>query len=145
MTDHDSFGDMKSLLDQLSVLLARLGEDDQGIEIDIDHALGETGPLFSESTPRPTKAGGVLTWQLEWHGQGFSVSAVDGDFHRLLGEFGEETEFVSRFVDAASIRYEVVLGSLRGHQHVHHVRFVIGGPNMAKICSEWRHISESLR
>jgi hypothetical protein len=145
MAENDRSVDVISMLAQLSELLPRLREDDQGIQIDIDHALEETSPLFSESTSRPTKAAGVLTWELEWNGQGASVSAVNRDFHRLLGEFGEETEFVSHVVEAESIRYEVVLGSLRGHQHVHHVRFVISGPKMAKVCSEWRHITESIR
>jgi hypothetical protein len=145
MAEHEGSAEVGSLLVQLAGLLPRLGEDDQGIAIDIDHAIEETSPLFSEAKSRPTKMLGVLTWQLEWHGQGYSVSDVNRDFHRLLGEFGEDTEFVSHFIEAESIRYEVVLGSLRGHQHVHHVRFVIGGPKMAGICSEWRHISDSLR
>jgi hypothetical protein len=136
--------DIPALLEGLRGLLYKAGEDDQGVEIDIDHAIGEVSPLFSESMPRAVKDAGVLTWSLEWHGQGNSVSAVNRDFHRLLGEFGEETEFLSHFVEASSVRYEVVLGSLRGHQHVHHVRFVIGGPKIATICSEWRRIGESL-
>src|SRR5258708_32065622 len=102
---------MAHTLRQRSGLLPILGEDDQGIAIDIDHALEETSPLFSEAMSPPTKLPGVLTWQLEWHGQGDAVSDVNRDFHRLLGEFGAETEFVSHFVEADSIRYEVVLGS----------------------------------
>jgi hypothetical protein len=145
MADHDGSDEIDSLLAQLRGLLPRLGEDDQGIAIDIDHALEATSPLFSEAMSRPTKLLGVLTWHLEWHGQGDSVSDVNRDFHRLLGEFGEETEFVSHFLEADSIRYEVVLGSLQGRQHVHHVRFVIGGPKMARICSDWRQIRDSLR
>jgi hypothetical protein len=145
MFHHDGSDEVDSLLAQLSGLLPRLGEDDQGIAIDIDHAIEETSPLFSEAMPRPTEVLGVLTWHLEWHGTGDSVSDLNRDFHRSLGEFGEETEFVSHFVEAGSIRYEVVLGSLRGQQHVHHVRFVIGGPKMARICSEWRNVRDSLR
>jgi len=144
MADHDGSDEVGGLLAQLGGLLPRMGEDDQGIAIDIDHAIEETSPLFSEAMSPQTKVLGVLTWHLEWRGQGYSVSDVNRDFHRLLGEFSEETEFVSHFVEAESIRYEVVLGSLRGQQHVHHVRFVIGGPKMAGICSEWRHIRDSL-
>ena len=111
----------------------------------IDHAIEELEGLFSESAPRPAKEGRVLTWQLEWHGTDHSVSAVHRDFHRLLGGFAEETEFVSQFVEADSIRYEVLVGSLRGHQHIHHVRFRIGGQKVAAICSDWRRNRNAMK
>lgn len=135
--------EIESLVMELQRLLPRVGEDDQGIEIDIDHAIDEVAPLFGDEVSRATKVDGVLVWELQWFGEGHSVSSVDRGFFRLLGECAEETTFISRIVEESSIRYEVLLGSVQGNGHVHHVRFVVRGTKLASICSDYREIGRS--
>jgi hypothetical protein len=112
VTSEDNILSGDTMLERFRQLSKGAGEDDEGIAIDIEHALGLHEESFAGAESRPTKEGGVLTWQLTWRGlPRRSIADLDRLFFRLLADFAEQNLFVSRFIEHASVRYEVVMGS----------------------------------
>jgi hypothetical protein len=133
------------MLERFRQLSKRAGEDDEGIAIDIDHALGLHEKSFAGAESRPIKEGGVLTWHLTWRGlPRRSIADLDRSFFHLLADFAEQSQFVSRFVEDASVRYEVVMGSTGDRPHAHHVRFKVSGAEVNRVVKDYRGISKTL-
>lgn len=133
------------MLERFQELMERAGEDDQGLAIDIDHALSLHEKTFEEADIRPIKEDGVLTWHLTWRGlPRRSIADLDRSFFRFLGDFAEQSQFVSRFIERDSVRYEVVMGSTGDRPHAHHVRFNVTGTEVNRVLKDYRDISTTL-
>lgn len=145
MTADDNTQGIDSMLERFRELSERTGEDDEGLAIDVDHAISLHEESFEETDLRPTKETGVLTWQLTWRGlPRRSIADLDRSFFRLLADFAEQSQFVSRFIERDSILYEVVLGSTGERPHAHHLRFKVSGPEVNRALKDYRNISKTL-
>jgi hypothetical protein len=141
----DNTQGVDSMLERFRELSERAGEDDEGLAIDVDHAISLHEESFEEPDLRPTKESGVLTWHLTWRGlPRRSLADLDRSFFRLLADFAEQSQFVSRFIERDSIRYEVVMGSTGDRPHAHHVRFKVAGPEVNRVLKDYRNISKTL-
>lgn len=144
MSGEDNIQGVDSMLEHFRELLESAGEDDEGLAIDVDQALSLHEESFEETDLRPTKEGGVLTWHLTWRGlPRRSVADLDRSFFRLLADFAEQSQFVSRFIDRDSVRYEVVMGSTGDRPHAHHVRFKVAGAEVSRVLKDYRDISKT--
>jgi hypothetical protein len=141
VSGEDNTQAVDSMLERFRELSERAGDDDEGLATDVDHALSLHEESFEETELRPTKESGVLTWHLTWRGLPLrSIADLDRSFFRLLADFAEQSQFVSRFIEHDSIRYEVVMGSIGHRPHAHRVRFRVAGPEVNRVMKDYRDI-----
>jgi len=145
VSNEDNIYGADGMLERLRELSERAGEDDEGLAIDVDLALSLHEESFVESGLRPTKEAGVMTWHLTWRGlPRRSIADLDRSFFRLLADFAEQSQFISRFIERDSVRYEVLMGSKTDRPHAHHVRFRVAGPEVNRVLEDDRDISKPL-
>jgi hypothetical protein len=116
---------LTEILDLLPRLAARVGEDDDGIAMDVDAAVFASDGVF---TLGDTTIASPDTWiiELDWVAPGSSRSDLYGDFYRLLGAIAEKTMVVHRTKSADREIFDVLLGSVGPTgDHAHHLRFLI--------------------
>lgn len=72
----------------------------------------------------------TLVFEIEWIGDGATLSDINRDFFRLCGRFVESSQYISRVVEKEQVVYDVMAGD-RKHGHV--AKFVVTGPRAAEV------------
>ena len=104
-------------------------EDEQtGFHMDVDAALASETEAFRWS-PEPADMSS-LVFEIEWIGEGTTLSDVDRDFFRVYGRFAEEAQYVRRAIETKAVVYYVTLGD---ENHGHRAAFRLIGMHVAQV------------
>jgi hypothetical protein len=107
-------------------------EDQVGFHMDVDAALSAEAASFNWDF-KPADTVKTMVFEIEWIGEGTTLSDIDRDFYRVCGRFAEQSQFISRVVASHHIRYEVVTGN---SSHGHVATFKVGGERAGAI-AKW--------
>jgi hypothetical protein len=106
-----------------------LADDRFGFHMYVDAALlHEKASFHWQFEPADTIK--TLVFEIEWIGEGATLSDINRDFFRLCGRFVESSQYISRVVEKEHVVYDVVAGD-RKHGHV--AKFVVTGPRAAEV------------
>lgn len=122
-------------LDEFAEAAKRRGwaQDGSGFHMDVDAGLS-----FEEQSFRwdfqPADTVETLVFEIEWIGEGSSLSDIDRDFFRLCGRFAEKSQYISRAVERDHVVYDLVVGT---GEHGHFARFRVVGPRAARVAESY--------
>ena len=108
-------------------------EDQVGFHMDVDAALSTEASSFRwDFEPADTTTS--LVFEIEWIGEGTTISDIDRDFYRVCGRFTEESQYISRTIEADHVVYDVVAGT---EKHGHVAKFKITGNRAATVTAKY--------
>jgi len=111
-------------------------EDQVGFHMDVDAALSYEEACFRwDFAPADTMT--TTVFELEWIGEGTTVSDIDRDFCRVCGRFAERSQYISKVVARDHVVYDLVAGDL---EHGHVAKFKIIGPRAAKVAESYAKV-----
>ena len=113
-----------------------LEQDQVGFHMDVDAALSAESACFRWDFQPPDTIKSMV-FEIEWIGDGDTLSDINRDFYRVCGRFTETAQFISRSVEADQIRYDVVIGDAA---HGHIATFKVVGETAAGVA---RWVAES--
>lgn len=130
-------------LDEFAQASKRHGwaDDTVGFHMDVDAGLAsERGSFRWDFQPADTVE--TLVFDIEWIGEGSSLSDIDRDFFRLCGRFAERSQYISRIVERDHVVYELVAGTA---EHGHFARFRVVGPRAAGVAESYTKLVRANR
>ena len=84
--------------------------DDVGFHMDVDAALSYEKASFRRNF-EPADTVATLVFEIEWFGEGTTVSDIDRDIYRLCGRFAEGSMYIGRAVSRDHVVYDVIAGN----------------------------------
>lgn len=133
---------LKHLIDQFSMALADSAwtRDSTHIADEVEYAVWCSGRFTALRVHAHEQT--VLA-DIEWTGVGDTLHDVSRDFWAMYGHMAEQTNFVSRSIDADSIVYYAVAGNMQpGTAHGHVLLFRIKGNRIANVLRQY-HATQS--
>jgi hypothetical protein len=129
-------------LDEFAQASKRRGwsaEDDVGFHMEVDAALASEQASFRWDF-QPVDTVETLVFEIEWVGEGSSLSDIDRDFYRLCGRFAERSQYISRVVERDHVVYDLVAGN---GEHGHFASFRVVGPRAEKVVLSYAKLDRS--
>lgn len=123
-------------LDEFAHVSRRAGwaaEDDVGFHMDVDAALASEQESFRWDF-QPVDTVERLVFEIEWIGEGSSLSDINRDFFRLCGRFAETSQYISSVVERDHVVYDLVTGN---GEHGHFARFRVVGPRAKRVAESY--------